>query len=771
MKKIKKLNKIQLIKYFLIFIMFLVLTNARGYSVSPFSVGALFALMWCGLSLPIISGEYFLANIVLMNKVADIYSAITTVFVLLVVYFIHKRIKKPMNVILVGVYTLLSQVVSLYYIYNVGGWLDCLLFAVVCIVFLYVCVSVFQVVVLRGWFYKLTLDETICLVTLIVVMTFGVAEIYIFDCALYKFVATFLMLMCVGVNKKGFSIILSIAIGLGVAIVNANLQPIGELALIALCCNIFSYPHKYKISFTLLIGATILQLYFVGLKYEIINLILPVVFAIVLFWCVPNKFIDKIADKYLNGDTELCVRNVISSTRKSIKHRMAELSSVFAQMEQMHLKLIKQELGKEQIITILMQELSHSMCIDCKNKSRCYKGLGLDGTPNVQKLLEVALVKGKVSILDLPSNMAQKCGIVNLLIGKINQLVAQYQQNSQMLKDVNNVKFLLAEQMGAVSKLMLDLGQDLDKNIEVDNTLHNRILNGLLSNNIICSEVLIFAEKNKDMSVVIIVKGDSAYNPVIEKIISKSTNLPMRVIEIEPTDLKDYYSVKLTRSCGRDIVFGISNVTKTGSNSSGDSHSLIRLGNDKYLLALCDGMGSGENAKKMSALTIGLVENFYKAGFDDEFILNNINKLLSINNQESYSTLDLCVIDLNKEIINFIKLGATYGVVKRERQVEKIETGALPIGVLGEISPTIANVSVSAHDMIIMITDGISDAFGEYEQFAEFVNAIVSTNPQVVAQTILDEAILRNGHTAKDDMTVLVARTFIKDVKKYNKYK
>ena len=246
MKKFK-ISKIDLIKYFLIFIMFLVLTNARGYSVSPFGVGVLFGLMWCGIYLPVIAGEYLLANILLMSKVADIYSAISTVFVLLMVYVIHKRIKKPMNVVLVSIYTLLSQIVSLYYIYNIGGWLDCLIFSVIAVIFLYVCVSVFQVMVLRGWFYKLTLDEMVCLVTLVIVMAFGIAEIYVFDCALYKFVATFLILMCVGVNKKTFSLILAISIGLGVSIVNSSMLAIGELAIIAVAANIFGYPHKYKI--------------------------------------------------------------------------------------------------------------------------------------------------------------------------------------------------------------------------------------------------------------------------------------------------------------------------------------------------------------------------------------------------------------------------------------------------------------------------------------------------------------------------------------------
>ena len=761
MKKIK-INKINLIKYCLIFVMFLVLANARGYSVSPFVVGALFALMRCGLYLPVIAGEYLLANIILMNKVADMYCAITTVFVLIVVYFIHKRIKKPMNVVLVSAYTLLSQVVSLYYIYSVGGWLDFLIFSTIVAVFLYVCISVFQVVVLRGWFYKLTLDETVCLVTLIVVMTFGITEVYIFECALYKFVATFLILMCVGVNKNTFSLIVATSIGLGVSIVNSSLLAIGELAIIAVASNIFGYPHRYKVGIVTIIGTIIMQIYFIGFESEILYLLIPVMFGVICFWAIPTKIVDKIADKYLANNQELSVRNIVSSTRKSIKHRMTELSTVFEQMQNIHLGLIKQQMSKPQVVNMLSSEINKSFCSECKNRNSCYKGLGIESVANVDRLIEVGLKKGKINILDLPSNMAQKCGVTNLLIGKINQLIDKYKEYDYMLKDVNSVKYLLAEQMGAVSQLLFDLGEELDQNINFDNTLHNKILNKLLASNIICSEVLIFSEKKNDITIIVIVKGDNAYNPNIEKIIGKAVNLCMTVVEIEPTELGDYYSVKLVRSCGRDIVFGISSVTKTGSVSSGDSHSLIRLGNNKYLLALCDGMGSGENARKMSALTMGLIENFYKAGFEDEYIINNVNKLLTVNNNENFSTLDLCVIDLTKEIVDFIKLGATYSAIKRENNVDKIDNSALPLGVFGEINPSVSHYAIGNQDMVIMVTDGITDAFKEYEEFCEFVNKIVSTNPQVVAQTILDESISRNGNTAKDDMTVLVARTFIK---------
>ena len=694
MNKIK-IKKKKIVTYGIIFILLLVLSNAKGYTTSPFAISALFALMWCGFYPPIIAGEYLISSIITSSKFADIYSALFAVFILIIVYSIHKRIKKPMNVVLVGIYTFIGQAVSLYYLYNVDGIISCLIYSIVCILFLYACVNIFQVLILRGWFYKLALDETICLLIVLLVTTFGVAEICILNCMLYRLLATILILLCVSVNKRIFSFSVAIVIGLGVSIVNLSLLPISETAIIALMANGFSYPRKYRICVTIILGSVATHLYFNGFNQQIIYTLTPVLIGCVIFLAIPNKWIENIADKYLTEASELSVRNVVSSTRKSIRHRMSELSLIFSQMQQMHLNLIQQNLSNEQIVTILSQEVSKSLCVECKHRDRCYKSLGIDECATVQKMIEIALTKGRITILDLPSSLSQKCGIVNLVIGKINQLVEGYYQTSKGVVETNNVKFLLAEQMGAVSKLLQDLGQEVDRDITFDNALHNKLLNDLLRNNIVCSEILIFSEKHNEISVVIIVKGENAYNPIIENVVSKNFNCKMGVVEIEPTDLSDYYSVRLTKMCVRDVVFGISNITKAGSNSSGDSHTLIRLGNDKYLLALCDGMGSGENAQKMSALTIGLIENFYRAGFEDDFILNNINKLISINNHESYSTLDLCILDLSKELISFIKLGATYGAIKRDKQVEKVETGSLPIGVVGQIAPKINHFAVS----------------------------------------------------------------------------
>lgn len=757
-----KFKKYQLISYPLIFVMFLILSNSKIYALSPFSFGSFIALVWCGANLPLISVEYIISKVLFDFSWAELYGSICTIFIVFVAYLLHKKFKKPMNVWLVGLYAIISQAVSVYYVFEISGIVEALCFLGLGVIFLYVCVTIFQFITLRGVLCKTSLDENICLTIFVTILSYGIASISVLQTELYKYFAVFLILFLVGVNKKNSSIIFAVAVGLGVSIYYGDLAKIGAITLIAVCANIYSYPKKLRFCTTALLGDIVANAYFNGVSIDLAYLIAPTVVAILVFLTIPNKMIEKVIDKYQICEAELSVRNVINSTRKNLKYKMGELADIFQQMQQIYFQLIKTGISESQMISLISNELGKGICAECKNKNSCFKGLGFEGVANINKLIEIGVKKGKVSILDLPASISQKCGATSLLINRINQQVEEYRKYSNFIKDVNNVKCILGEQMGSVSQLLLDLGEELDKNITFENSKQQEICEMLLSNNIICSEILIFTEKFNDVSVVLIIKGENAYNPLISKIVGKIIKLDMEICGVEPTNMAGYFSVKLRRKCKRDIVFGISCRTKSGSSNSGDSHTLIRLGNDRYLLALCDGMGSGEKAERMSALTLGLIENFYKAGFDDEFIISNVNKLLAINNKEEFSTLDLCVVDLNKELINFIKIGSPYSIVKREFEVEKVENGTLPLGILKNVKPVISNYGLTSKDMVVMLTDGISDAFEDYDSLADFVNQIASTNPQTVSQTILDEAIRRNGNQAKDDMTVLVARTYLK---------
>jgi stage II sporulation protein E len=209
-----------------------------------------------------------------------------------------------------------------------------------------------------------------------------------------------------------------------------------------------------------------------------------------------------------------------------------------------------------------------------------------------------------------------------------------------------------------------------------------------------------------------------------------------------------------------DAVFGVSKVNKDGSPISGDTHSVLRISDKKFLVALSDGMGSGVEAENVSSISLSLIESFYKAGMNSDLILNTVNKLLSINTEDSFTALDVSVIDLENKSADFIKYGAPYGFIINDGAVKIIEGNTLPLGILEDLSPSVAKTEVYDGDMILLLTDGISDAFKSSSAIIDFLRSVPAKNPQTLTNQILSKAVALNDGKHLDDMTALAVRIF-----------
>lgn len=181
--------------------------------------------------------------------------------------------------------------------------------------------------------------------------------------------------------------------------------------------------------------------------------------------------------------------------------------------------------------------------------------------------------------------------------------------------------------------------------------------------NILTKEAVIFNEGG-ELNVTLVVNSRDARKENLESVVSEVVNAKLGVCARENTDNENWTVLYLKPKPVYDVEFGFCAAKKAGSEVSGDTHSFVRLDKDKFLLAVCDGMGSGKEAERASESAVSLVENFYKAGFDNELILKSVNRLLTSVNDETFTAVDICVVDLMKGTADFIKLGAPQGLIK-----------------------------------------------------------------------------------------------------------
>ena len=209
-----------------------------------------------------------------------------------------------------------------------------------------------------------------------------------------------------------------------------------------------------------------------------------------------------------------------------------------------------------------------------------------------------------------------------------------------------------------------------------------------------------------------------------------------------------------------DVIFGSARKVKEKSLQSGDVHTLVKISERKFLVALCDGMGSGERARKISSASISLVENLYRAGFSSEFILKTVNKLLITCFEECFTTLDVAVFDLESAKCDFIKVGSADSYIKSRDFAKRVSCCSMPLGILEEIRPATSTETLEDGDVVFLVSDGVTDSFPDRDAMLEFISSVDCVNPQECAKLLLDRCLANDGGQAKDDMTVLTMRVF-----------
>lgn len=206
------------------------------------------------------------------------------------------------------------------------------------------------------------------------------------------------------------------------------------------------------------------------------------------------------------------------------------------------------------------------------------------------------------------------------------------------------------------------------------------------------------------------------------------------------------------------VLSAVSRAVKEGERISGDNFSVEEYSQNQMAAMISDGMGSGEQACRDSRWVIEFMEKFMEAGFSREKALIMVNgAFFSQNPGGSLTTLDICSIDLLNGEADFFKAGAAASFLKRGINVEEIAADTLPLGSVEEISSMQLMLQLRDGDMLVMVSDGITDAFGEAgtRQLRDTIAKIGYVNPKEFADCLLKRAIGCQGGHIRDDMTVL----------------
>ena len=482
---------------------------------------------------------------------------------------------------------------------------------------------------------------------------------------------------------------------------------------------------------------------------QVLSAVLPVLF----FVLIPTPFLRKMENRILFYREKHLSRIAINRNRAAIGEKLFEISAVFREIQATFSSLGTSEAesaAKEHIRTRLFEEA----CKKCPQYPVCARKNPL---PQLSALIEVGCLKGKATLLDIPKKMADYCGYQSDLLYVLNKHLAEYRRYVTETENTATGRALLAGQAQGVSEILKNLALEQSEPLRLYTDKERALNTALLNAGIVCSEIMIFGEEeNLTVSLVTFGKAD------VKKIAAVASHLFQTTMMISERLMlsQDKFCCVLRKKPCFDAAFGVATIKKQGESVSGDTHTVIKIDERRFMVALADGMGSGEYARKISESTMSLLESFYRAKMPPSIILSTVNKLLTFGREESFACVDVGVVDLSSGVADIVKIGSPLAFILSGNTVKVLESASLPLGILDQVKPDAATYELAENDVLLFLSDGVTDAFGSTADLYEALRAIPTHNPQQLADSLVQGALRLYGGQAKDDMTALAVRIF-----------
>lgn len=213
--------------------------------------------------------------------------------------------------------------------------------------------------------------------------------------------------------------------------------------------------------------------------------------------------------------------------------------------------------------------------------------------------------------------------------------------------------------------------------------------------------------------------------------------------------------------------FEVAAINLTAKMVGGDFYDVVKLDDNRLLVAIADVSGKGIQASLLMANLQAFLKSIYKQNYKLQEASNFLNDLVSENTTNgSFITFFWGILKLDSLEFTYVNMGHNPPLLVRENKITKLRKGGMILGVMETIIPyEYETVKLQKKDTIYLFTDGVTEAMNkkneEYsdERFEELSLKIADHDAQKILNNILADV---DNHTSgaeqSDDITSLILK-------------
>jgi stage II sporulation protein E len=611
---------------------------------------------------------------------------------------------------------------------------------------------------------KLSTDELVCIFVMLLGCVSGLGDFAIAGISIGDVAGRTLIMLAALWGGAGAGAGIGAIMGIVPSLtMMASPATVGIYAFAGLLAGAFQSYKRTGVSAGFILGNIMLSLYVIE-SGEITTQLIASLLSVVLFFLLPIKLINSgnkiFSNINLKTTTEERNTRIMKSTAKKLKNT----AWIYKELAGSCKTSAEENTNEAENINTILNHLRSRICDKCSVRKLCWTVDINETYRGVMELFNMSEKKGVVSASDASENFQKRCPHIRELVATVNCLYELYKQNNFWKNQQAGSSMFLASQLEGTAQVLENLAIDLISNDNRAAEAEKMVKKGLDKAGIATDgvQLLNFNEKSMDFWINFQeCPGENICRKIIQKETSKAIGNNFKVTDICcGNTCGECCKFHLLEEGAKNISIGRAQLARAGKNVCGDCGSDLILDAGKQLLMISDGMGTGFKAALKSGTAISILSRLLEIGFERDTAIDAVNTILMLQNgEESFVTLDMCFIDLYDSTADFIKTGAAPSFIKKKHKVKVIKSSSLPVGMLQNVEKSISTEHLNNGDMIILASDGLLDADNktDLKWLKKLLEESDITDPQQMAEYLLNKAINISGGRIRDDITILVA--------------
>ena len=214
-----------------------------------------------------------------------------------------------------------------------------------------------------------------------------------------------------------------------------------------------------------------------------------------------------------------------------------------------------------------------------------------------------------------------------------------------------------------------------------------------------------------------------------------------------------------------EVQIAVAKVNKYATSESGDTLEVVERPNGGLSVVLADGQTSGRGAKAVSQMVVRKVIGLLAEGVRDGAAARAASDALYTDKQgKVISTLNIASVDLYSGTIVLTRNNPSPMFICRGDQIDRRDEESIPLGNSRNVRPLITEISIEPRLLIVIYTDGLTHAGKrrgqpmDVERTLRSILAGQDLSPQVLADSLLAQAVNLDDNRPADDISVLVLK-------------